>query len=84
MMEKLKAFWKWFDDTDIDLWAVSVVILFGTWRITAWAMDFATGVYSSATTEMSSIGMAAIIAAVSAPYMALQAAAIGFLFKARQ
>jgi len=82
-MENLKAFWKWFDSTDIDLWLISVFILYGTWRITSWAMDFATGVYSSATTEMSSVGMAAIIAAVTAPYMALQAAAIAFLFKNR-
>lgn len=77
-------FWRWFDDTDIDLWLVSVFILWGTWRITVWAMDFANGVYAQNTSEMSSVGMAAIIAAVSGPYMALQAAAIAFLFKARK
>ena len=82
-MSKLIDFWKWFDDTNIDLWLVSVFILYGTWRITAWAMDFASGVYSHATNDMSSVGIAAVIASVSAPYMAMQAAALAFLFKAR-
>ena len=83
-MDKLKAFWVWFDDTNIDLWLVSIFILGGTWRLTMWAMDFASGAYSHATNEMSSVGIAAVIAAVTTPYTALQVAALKFLFKVRE
>lgn len=83
MTEKLRAFWLWFDESNMDLWLVSVFILFGTWRLTNWAMDFANGAHEKATSEMSSVGIAAVIAAVTGPYAALQAAALAFLFKVR-
>ncbi len=71
--------WDWIDARDIDKHAVSLIILAGTWKITAWAMDFA-----ATHGEKSGIEAAAIIAAVGAPYMALQAAAIHFYFQSRQ
>ena len=83
MNEKLKAFWEWFDNSNMDLWLVSVFILFGTWRLTGWAMAFASGAYERATGDMSSVGIAAVIAAVTGPYAAVQAAALAFLFKVR-
>ncbi len=70
--------WDWVDERDIAKHAVSLAILFGTIRVTHWAMG-----YASAETDKSGVEVAAVIAAVSAPYMALQAAAIGFYFKAR-
>jgi hypothetical protein len=69
--------WDWIDDRDIDKHAVSLVILGGTAVVTRWAMNYA---------EMGNrpgLEVAAIIAAVTAPYMALQAAAVAFYFKAR-
>lgn len=72
----LARLWNWIDDRDIDKHAVSVAILYGTKIITDWAMAFANS-------HADSPQAALIIAAVSAPYMALQAAAIKFHFDAR-
>jgi uncharacterized membrane protein YpjA len=69
--------WDWIDKRDIDKHAVSLVVLYGTWAVTRWAMRFAEN------GDRPGLEIAAIIAAVSAPYMALQAAAIAFYFKAR-
>ena len=71
--------WDWIDARDIDKHFVSLAILGGTIRISEWAMT-----YASAETDKSGLEVAAVIAAVTAPYMALQAAAIGFYFRARQ
>lgn len=71
--------WDWIDKRDIDKHAVSLAVLYGTVKITAWAMNFA-----ETHGEKSGVEAAAIIAAVAAPYMALQAAAIAFYFRARQ
>ena len=70
--------WDWIDNRDIDKHALSVAILAGTLFVTRWAMHYAE---SSARPGLE---VAAIIAAVLAPYMALQAAAIAWYFKARQ
>ncbi len=70
--------WDWIDKRQIDKHAVSLAILYGTVKITGWAME-----YAATHGEKSGIEAAAIIAAVSAPYMAMQAAAIAFYFKAR-
>lgn len=69
--------WDWVDERDIDKHIVSLAILYGTIVVTNWAMRFAE------TGARPGIEIAAIIAAVSAPYMALQAAAISFYFKSR-
>ena len=82
-MEKLKNFWKWFDDSNLDLQIISIAIIIGTWDLTSWAKAFASGAYAHATNDMSSVGIAAVIAAVTAPYAAVQAAALAFLFKVR-
>lgn len=71
--------WDWIDKRNIDKHFISVAILFGTVKITAWSMG-----YAERHGEKSGIEAAAIIAAVAAPYMALQAAAIAFYFRARQ
>lgn len=71
-------FWDFVDKRDIDKMLVSVVVLTGTVYVTHWAMRFAEH------GDRPGLEVAAIIAAVSAPYMALQAAAISFYFRARQ
>jgi hypothetical protein len=73
----ITRWWDWIDDRDIDKHAVSLVILYGTWAITRWAMNFAE------TGNRPGLEVAAIIGAVVAPYMALQGAAIKFYFAAR-
>lgn len=75
----LQRFWEWVDKRDVDKHVISIAILLGTIKITAWAMTFA-----ETHTEKTGIEAAAIIAAVLAPYMALQSAAVAFYFKARQ
>lgn len=69
--------WDWIDKRDIDKHVVSLAILSGTVFITQWAMHYAEH------GDRPGIEVAAIIASVSAPYMALQAAAIAFYFRAR-
>lgn len=71
--------WDWVDKRQIFERFVSLAILFGTVKVTGWAME-----YAETHAEKTGIEAAAIIAAVCAPYMALQAAAIAFMFKARQ
>jgi len=76
--EWVKRFWNFVDERDIDKHVVSLIILTGTWKVTSWAMAFAETVHNQPGLEV-----AAIIAAVAAPYMAMQAAALAFYFKAR-
>ena len=72
--------WDWVDARDIDKHVVSVVVLYGTWIVTDWWMGFAA---AASIAGRNGVESAALIAAVTAPYMALQAAAIAFYFKAR-
>ena len=72
--------WDWIDKRAIDKHIISLVVLYGTWRVTEWGMGFAA---ASSVSGNNGIEAAAMIAAVTAPYMALQAAAIAFYFKAR-
>lgn len=75
----LGALWDWIDKRDIDKHAVAVAVMWGTTRVTEWSMTYA----MTYPADASSVGSAAIIAAVTGPYMALQAAAIKFYFDAR-
>lgn len=75
---RLTDLWDWVDKRDLDKHAVSIVILVGTGKVTAWAFGFA-----EAHMDKSGAELALVIASVTAPYMALQAAAISFYFKAR-
>ena len=70
-------FWDFIDKRDIDKHAVAAAIMFGTYTITQWAMRFAE------LGDRPGLEIAAIIGAVVAPYMALQAAAIKWYFDAR-
>ena len=71
-------FWEWIDRRDIDKHTVSLAILSGTAIVTKWAMHYAEN------GERPGLEIAAILAAVLAPYMALQAAAIKWYFEGRR
>ncbi len=77
-LSQLTRFWDWVDERQIDKHAVSLVILAGTWRLTNWAID-----YVAANPIHSGADIALVVAAVTGPYMVLQAAAIGFYFSSR-
>ncbi|HVA19015.1 MAG TPA: hypothetical protein VMU55_02445 [Solirubrobacteraceae bacterium] len=77
---RLSQTWDFVDRRDIDKHLVSLFIMLGTVKLTAWAMRFAGAPHPG----MSGTDMAAIIASVTGPYMALQAAAIGFYFNSRR
>ncbi len=75
----LTRWWDWIDQRDIDKHIVTLCVLWGTKILTDWAMAFAV---ASATRP--GLEVAAVIAAVTGPYMALQAAAIKFYFDSRK
>ncbi len=74
----LTRWWDWIDSRQIDKHALSMGVFYGTIKLTEWAMAFA-----SAHADRPGMDIATIIAAVTAPYMALQAAAIKCSFEAR-
>ena len=74
----LGRMWDWIDKRQVFERFIAVAILYGTIRVTGWAMD-----YAEMHGEKTGGDAAFIIAAVCAPYMTLQAAAIAFMFKAR-
>lgn len=71
--------WNFIDRRDIDKHLLSIGIFYGTVRVTMWAMQYADSVDGRPGLEV-----AAIIAAVLAPYMALQGAALAYYFKSRR
>lgn len=78
MITTLGKLWDWIDKRDIDKHAVTLCIMYGTKTLTEWAMVFAV-----TNAARPGIEVAAIIAAVTGPYVALQGAAIKYYFEAR-
>jgi len=78
MMRLLGQVWDFIDKRDIDKHLLSMGVFWGTMKITGWAMQ-----YAAAHADKPGMEIAAIIAAVGAPYMALQAAALKYYFEAR-
>lgn len=74
---RCSQFWDWVDTRQIDAMLVSLAILYGTVKILEWSFNFASHA------DRPGLEVAAIIAAVTGPYSALQAAAIKFFFEAR-
>lgn len=74
---RASQFWDWIDKRAIHQHVSSIVIMFGTVILSQWAMGYASS------SSRPGLEVAAIIAAVTAPYMALQAAALAFYFKPR-
>ena len=77
-MISLARMWVWIDERDIDKHVMSAAIFYGTVLVTRWAMN-----YADVHADSSGIEVAAVLAAVMAPYMALQAAAVKYYFDAR-
>jgi len=73
---RLSELWDFIDNRDIDKHFISIAVMYGTVKITTWAMYYAE-TYESAQTPL-------IIAAVTAPYMALQAWALKSYFDSRK
>lgn len=71
-------FWEFIDRRQIDAYAVSLIILWGTIRITEWAMAFV-----DAHPDIDGLKAAAVIGSIMGPWSLLQGAAIKFLFDAR-
>lgn len=71
-------FWDWVDERQIDRHVASLAIFAVTWRLTTWAMAFA-----SAHPDKSGLEVAAIIAALTGPWSIAQAAALRFYFDSR-
>lgn len=77
-LTRFQQFWDFIDDRDIDKHLVSVFVMIGTISLVKWSMAFA-----EANVSRPGLDIAAIIAAVNTPYMALQGAVINFYFKSR-
>lgn len=78
MIRRLTQWWDWVDKRDIDKHVLTFGIFWGTVKLTEWAMVFA-----ATHAAKPGLEIAAIIAAVTTPYMALQAAAIKYYFESR-
>ena len=77
MISTLTRVWDWIDKRDIDKHLLSMAVFYGTAKQVTWAMAFA------AASPRPGLEVAAIIAAVTGPYAALQAAALKFYFESR-
>jgi hypothetical protein len=73
--------WDWIDARDIDKHALSIGIFYGTVKITEWAISYA---QAAAALGRPGLDTAAVLGAVTAPYMALQAMALKWYFDSRQ
>ena len=71
--------WDWIDRRQIDAHVVSAIILYGSIKITTWAMQFV-----NLHPDKPGLEVAAIISVVMLPWSGLQAAAIKFYFETRQ
>lgn len=70
--------WDWIDKRQIDNHIVAAITIWGTIRITEWAMTF-----TDMHPEKPGLEIAAIIGAIMVPWAALQTAVVKFYFDAR-
>ena len=75
---RCSQFWDFIDKRDIDKFAVSAIVLWGTLKITEWAIHFV-----DLHPDKPGLEVAAIIGAVLIPWPGLQGAAIKFFFDSR-
>jgi hypothetical protein len=71
--------WDWFDKRQIDAQLVAVFTLIVTYRLTEWAVHFA-----SNNGDRPGAEVAMIIAAITGPWALLQTAVVKFYFDTRQ
>ena len=75
----LVAFWDWVDRRQLDAWGVLIFSLVMTVRVLEWGIDFA-----DSHPDMDGLKTAAIITAIVAPWVTMQAALVKFHFDARR
>lgn len=73
----MTRWWDFIDERNIHKRVVSFAILLGTVSVTIWATRYAEGA------DRPGLEVAAILAAVLAPYMALQAAGLKYFFEGK-
>jgi hypothetical protein len=78
ILATMTAFWDWFDKRDVDKHIVAMTTLGVTFGVIRWSM-----IYAESNPARSGTDIAAILAAINVPLMALQTAVISFYFKAR-
>jgi hypothetical protein len=76
--QRLSQVWDFIDRRQIDAYAVSGLILWGSFRILFWSFEYALHA------DRPGIEVAAIIGAIGAPWAGLQAVAIKFVLEARK
>ena len=74
----LSQIWDWVDRRDIDKHLVSMFTIFLGYVVIKWSMG-----YAEANATKPGIDIAAILGAINAPYMALQAVVLRFYFDSR-
>jgi hypothetical protein len=74
----LKRIFDFADARDLDKHAVAIATLWMTYFVVKWSMHFA-----ELNAEKAGLDIAAVLAAINAPYMALQGAVIRFYFNSR-
>ena len=74
----LARFWDFIDNRAIDKHVASICIFSVTWKLTEWAMTYAT-----TNADKFGVEIAAIIAALTGPWTIAQAAALKFYFDSR-
>jgi len=75
--QSVSHMWDWVDKRQIDVTMASALILYGSFKILDWSLEYA------ARGDRPGLEVAAIIAAVAAPWNIMQAAALKFIFEAR-
>lgn len=75
---RLMEFWDWIDKRDIDKHVTFFIILGMTWNLTTWAQD-----YAALNPTKDGMDLGIVIAAVTAPFIALQGAALKWYYDAR-
>lgn len=74
----LSLFWDWFDQRDIEKHTTASAVMYVTYKVIFWSMS-----YAELAVNHPGLDIAAVIAAVNAPMLALQAAVVSFYFKSR-
>jgi len=75
---RFSELWDFIDKRDIDKHTVSLAVMYGSYRITTWAFQFA-----EAHMDKSGVELAAVLAAVIAPWSLIQTTAIKWYFESR-
>lgn len=76
-MNIVTRWWDWIDQRDIDKHAICWSTFYGLVKLTEWAMAYA------AHSPRPGLEVAAILGAVTAPYMVLMGAVVKYYFDAR-